>query len=61
MSIGTVMHAYATGLDDAKAKVKASFDKWLVWGQGLPGDDPKRKRVTEELSKMGGQAKPPLA
>jgi len=34
MSIGTVMHGYATGLDDAKTKVRAAFDKWLVWGQG---------------------------
>jgi hypothetical protein len=54
MSISTVMHGYATGLDDAKTKVRAAFDKWLVWGQGLSDDDPERKRVTEELAKMGG-------
>ena len=53
MSLGAVMHGFAKDLDEAKAKLRMAFDEWLVWGQTVEEDDPKRRRVLEELSNMG--------
>jgi hypothetical protein len=53
MSLGEVMHGSATGLDDAKMKLRATFEKWLVWALAIPATDLKHPHIAEELSKMG--------
>ncbi len=53
MSIGAVMHGHATGIEDAKAKLRAAFEKWLAWAQAMPASDLKYPRVHAELRKMG--------
>ena len=30
-SVGAVMHGNAAGLDDAKTKLRAAFERWLIW------------------------------
>ena len=34
LSVGAVMHGHASGLNDAKAKLRAGFDEWLGVGAG---------------------------
>lgn len=53
MSVGAVMHGYANGIDDAKAKLRVAFDRWLVWAKGLPAADRKHLLVSAELARIG--------
>jgi hypothetical protein len=53
MTVGAVMHGYATGLDEAKAKLRAAFERWLVWARAVPASDLKHPRIAAELRNMG--------
>ena len=39
MTVGAVMHGHATDLQDAKAKLRTAFDRWLEWARAMPADD----------------------
>jgi hypothetical protein len=52
-SVGAVMHGNAAGLDDAKTKLRAAFERWLIWAKSLPVTDLKHPHIAEELRNMG--------
>ena len=33
MTVGAVIHGYTSGIDDAKAKLRAAFDMWTSQGE----------------------------
>ena len=47
-TIGIAMHGYAADLDDAKDKLRAAFEAWLLWARAVPLSDLKRPHVEEE-------------
>jgi hypothetical protein len=51
-TIGIAMHGYAADLDDAKDKLRAAFEAWLLWARAVPLSDLKRPHVEEELKHM---------
>jgi hypothetical protein len=55
MTVGHVIHGYATGLDDAKAKLRAAFERWMTWARSVPMTDLKHSHIAEELKNMGAE------
>lgn len=52
ISLGTVMHGYATDLADAKARLRGAFGRWLLWARAIPETDLKHPHIAEELRNM---------
>jgi hypothetical protein len=53
MTVGTATQGYAESFDDAKAKFRAGFDRWLEWAWAMPRGDMKYPRISAELKNMG--------
>jgi hypothetical protein len=51
-TIGAVMQGHATSFDDAKAKLRTAFDRWLEWARTMPVEDLKHRAVAAELAAM---------
>lgn len=49
MSVGSPMHGFARDLDDAKARLRAAFGRWLLWARAMPQTDLKHPHIAEEL------------
>ena len=52
LSVGAVMSGFARDLLDAKAQLRAAFDRWLAWAEAMPKDDLKYPSIAAELKAM---------
>jgi len=52
LSVGAVMSGFARDLLDAKAQLRAAFDRWLEWAEAMPKDDLKYPSIAAELKAM---------
>ena len=52
MTVGATMQSHAKDLQDAKAKLRTAFDRWLEWATAMPAEDLKQPRLVAELKRM---------
>ncbi|WP_068018928.1 hypothetical protein [Rhodoplanes sp. Z2-YC6860] len=52
LSIGP-MYGHTETLEEARAKLRETFDRWLAWARSVSKDDLKYRDITTELWRMG--------
>jgi hypothetical protein len=52
VTLGAVMQGCSNL--DAKHKLRAAFDRWLVWAMAMPTADLKHPRLLDEIKRMAG-------
>lgn len=51
--IGRPLQGYADSFDDAKVKLRAAFEAWLVWALSIEPSDLKHPVLARQLAAIG--------
>lgn len=54
-TVGWTMHGHTPDMAQAKYCLRLAFDKYLPWALAIGKDDPKFRRVDQDLRRMGAR------